>query len=91
MKDQEDYMGVLNILLLPIGGLLVWITQNRKILLDFLILSPQHHRAATVVKKVVTANIRLIVDGTTIVVLHISTRVEVVLTEHNMDTIDGLF
>ena len=33
---------------------------------------------------VVTANIGLTVDGATIVILHISTRVEVVQTEFNM-------
>ena len=33
LKDQEDYVGVLDILLLPGGGPLAWITWNRKSLL----------------------------------------------------------
>ena len=77
MKDQEDYAGVLNVLLLPGGGPLAWITQNRKILLLFLLLSPSTKKLQLVAKNVLT----LFVDGATIVVLHISTRVEVIQTE----------
>ena len=53
------------VLLLFGGGLWAWITQNRKIL----ILSPQHHRAATVAKKVLTAVIGLIVEGNIVILL----------------------
>ena len=36
LKDPEDHMGILDVLLLPGGDPKAWITQNRKVLLLYI-------------------------------------------------------
>ena len=81
MKDQEVYTGVLDVLLIPGGGLLAWTAKKREVLLLSLLHSPQHHRAASDVYSVVTTLFQLVLKVLTINIACLNLSIVVLLTK----------